>query len=665
MSATEPGGPDFLAEFMNDYFAESDEHLTTVRRILLQIEPDAGHRPVTPDLLEELFRSFHSVKGLSGMVELREAEELSHHLESYLRLLRGGGVFSVAGMNALVLGVDVLERVIAARRLGQPAPAIAEVLERLRGLTTVDAEAELPAPGPEPAASETAGWLVRFTPSAELAAAGITVDRTRARLREISEIVQATPKIDPNGGIAFEFVVTGALDPDDPQWTGQGLTFEPMAAPVASSVASDDTGVPGAGGPLGSVAPSHFVRVDLARLDELMRMIGDLVITRARLGESLSRVERHVPAVEWRAVQENSVAIERHLRNLREGVMRVRLVPVGEIFRRMPFVVRDLAREMDKRVRLEIAGQHTEIDKFLIERMMDPILHLVRNAVAHGFETVEERRAAGKSETGTLTLSAATVGDAVVIEIVDDGRGIDPAAIHRRALAAGLPVPEGDLDPEALLAILCAPGFSTREAADRGSGRGVGMAVVRTTVRELGGSMTMDSVPGQGTRFAIALPLTLAISDAIIAEVGDQIFAVPQAAVREVIEVDPGAVRMLENNEIVPHRGAVLPLLRLAAVFTLAARPRDPLHVLVIGAGHSATGIVVDRVLGQREIVVRAIADPMIRVAGIAGATDLGDGRVVLILDLASLLAATRRREPGRPRPAAVRGVGPQAGRVA
>jgi two-component system chemotaxis sensor kinase CheA len=664
MSGSEPGDPDFLAEFMDDYFAECDEHLTEVRRILLQVEPDAGRGAVAPDLLEELFRSFHSLKGLSGMVELREAEELAHQLESYLRVLRGGGPFSVAGLNTLVVAVDVLERVIAARRLARPAPSIAEVLAQLSALTAVESPASGPAAEPAADTLDAARWLVRFSPSSERAGAGITVDRIRARLREAGEIVQATPKIDPGGGIEFEFVVSGALDPDDPQWAGQGVTIEPhSAAEPSPPVAAETTGT----GALvsESVTPSHFVRVDLARLDELMRMIGDLVITRARLGEALSRVERHVPAVEWRAVQENSLAIERHLRDLREGVMRVRLVPVGEIFRRMPFVVRDLAGAMNKRVKLEIAGQHTEIDKFLIERMMDPILHLVRNAVAHGLETAAERRAGGKSEEGTLTLSAATVGEVVVIEIVDDGRGIDPGAIRRRAAAAGLPVPEGDLDPEALLAILCSPGFSTRDAADRGSGRGVGMAVVRATVRELGGSMTVDSVPGQGTRFAIELPLTLAISDAIIAVVGDQTFAVPQAAVREVIEVDPEAVRRLENNEIVRHRGGVLPLTRLADAFGLDARPRNPLHVLVAGVGHAASGIIVDRVLGQREIVVRAIADPIIKVAGISGATDLGDGRVVLILDLRALLVAGRRGDFHDQVAASPRGRAPRAGSAA
>ena len=638
MSGNDPGGQEFLSEFMDDYFAECDEHLTQVRRILLQIEPDAGHRPVAPDLIEELFRSFHSLKGLSGMVELRDAEALAHHLESYLRQLRVGGVLSVSGLNALVLGIDVLERVIAAKRLGKPSPAIDEVVERLAALIGTE-----PIQVGEGSGLVTPGagqWLVRFTPSPQLASEGITVDWVRTRLREAGEITHAAPKIGVEGGIAFEFLVKGVLDPGDPLWSGHGVTIEAAAAD-SLSVPPEPAGDGAA--PRESVAPSHFVRVDLARLDELMRMIGDLVITRARLGESLARVERHVPAVEWRAVQENSLTIERHLRDLREGVMRVRLVPVGEIFRRMPFVVRDLAREMDKRVKLEIRGQDTEIDKFLIERMMDPILHLVRNAVVHGIEPVAERRATGKAEEGTLTLGAATVGEVVVVEIVDDGRGIDPAAIRRRAGEAGLSIPDGPLDSDALLTILCAAGFSTRDAADRGSGRGVGMAVVRTTVRELGGSMTLDSVPGQGTRFVVELPLTLAISDAIIANVGDQTFAVPQAAVREVIEVEPEMVRRLENNEIVQHRGGVLPLLRLSDAFALEARPRRLLHVLVAGAGHAATGIVVDRIIGQREIVVRAIADPLIKVAGISGATDLGDGRVVLILDLVSLLAASRR----------------------
>jgi two-component system, chemotaxis family, sensor kinase CheA len=383
-----------------------------------------------------------------------------------------------------------------------------------------------------------------------------------------------------------------------------------------------------------ALTSSHFVRVDLGRLDELMRMIGDLVITRARLSESLARIEARVPAVEWRAVQENSHSMERQLRGLREGVMRVRLVRVGEIFERMPFVVRDLARESGRAVELQITGQETEIDKYLVERMMDPVLHLVRNAVSHGIEPVAARRASGKDEAGLLTLSAASVGDLVTIEIADDGRGVDVDAVRKRARSIGIAVDDAPLEGRELLDILCAPGFSTRDTADRAAGRGVGMAVVRSVVQELGGALTLDTVRGQGTRFLIELPLTLAITDAIIASVGGQTFAVPQSSVREVIDVAASSIRALENHEIIPYRGGVLPLLRLSSLFGLTARPGRTLHVFVIGSGASAVGVAVDRIHTQREIVVRTMTDPLTRSEGITGATDLGDGRVVLIVDL-------------------------------
>ena len=286
--------------------------------------------------------------------------------------------------------------------------------------------------------------------------------------------------------------------------------------------------------------------------------------------------------------------------------MRVRLVPVGEIFRRMPFVVRDLARETGKRVRLELRGQDTEIDKFLIERMMDPILHLVRNAVSHGIETVEERVAAGKSPEGTIVLSAATAGDIVRMEISDDGRGVDAEAVIARAKAAGLQVPQGTPEANHLLSLLCAPGFSTRDESDRASGRGVGMGVVQAAVEELSGSLSLETTPGAGTRFVLELPVTLAITDALIARVGSETFAVPQGSVREVIAVTVSALLQVERNEMTPYRGAALPIVRLGRLFGLPDTTRDRLHVFVVGTGAAALGIAVDRIVGQREIVVRA-----------------------------------------------------------
>jgi two-component system, chemotaxis family, sensor kinase CheA len=634
--------------FLDDYFVECEEHLTAIRGLLLVLDAGIGVQPVRPEVLDELFRTFHSIKGISGMVELREAEMLAHHMESYLRVLRRREAqLDANGMDALIRGVDALEQTIAAHRERTAPPSIEQAVR--------DLSAVLPAAGaanpatlaiadaaPVPAAS----WRVTFVPSPGLLARGVNVDSVRARLRGAGTIVDATPKVTPEG-IAFIFLVAGAIDAataDD--WASDGIVVEAVAPamPAALPGANDDAADLPPAEPSARVAAAHVVRVDLARLDEVMRMIGDLVISRACLDAATAPAEALLPPAVWRPIQENTQTIERQLRDLREGVMRLRLVPVGEIFRRMPFVVRDLARESGTKVRLELRGQDTEIDKFLIERMMDPVLHLVRNAVSHGFERPAARLAAGKPEEGTLMLAAASVGESVVLEIADDGRGIDAAAVAARARALGFTLPEGPIDAATLLDVLCAPGFSTRDETDRASGRGVGMGVVKTTVEELNGTMTLQTAPGEGTRFVIELPLTLSIADALIAHVGDRVYAVPQSAVREVVEIEPAAIRQIEGHEIAPFRGGSLPILRLSRLFGVTERPRRALHVFVVGSGVDAVGIAVDRIAGQREIVVRGMADALVKVEGVSGATDLGDGRVVLILDLAALARRARSR---------------------
>ena len=630
MSTDRPG--EFIAGFMDDYFAECDEHLTEVRGILLAADPGRGSE-LDGRGLEDLFRSFHSLKGLSGMVELRDAELLAHEMEEYLRLLRAGEVrFTAAGHDALMKGTRALELVIAARRQQAEAPSVHETLVLLDAIVSgVGAEPPGTVAGTAGETTTAKRWRATFTPSPDLAAKGVNVDHVRRRLRESARLVEASPRVGSDGTISFEFVLEDLHDAVVPEtWASEGIhATEVMASPGADTSSSTSDGT----GHLGVLNPSHYVRVDLAKLDDLMRMIGDLVIGRARLGESLVQVEPHVPPREWRTVQENSLAIERQLRDLREGVMRLRLVPVGEIFRRMSFVVRDLARESGKKIDLQLRGQDTEIDKYLVERMTDPVLHLVRNAVTHGIEPAAVRLARGKPEAGQLTLAAYSVGDIVTLEIADDGAGVESGAVAARARAMGMPVGGDALEGATLLDVLCAPGFSTRDAADLGAGRGVGMNVVQSTIRELGGTLSIDTAPGEGTRFIIELPVSLAIADAIIATVGAQTFAIPQSSIREVIEVDPASLRAIENHEVAPYRGGVLPIVRLAKVFQMTPRPRRALHVFVVGQGPAAVGIAVDRIIGQREVVVRPMLDPLVRVAGVTGATDLGDGRVVLILD--------------------------------
>lgn len=626
---------DFLQSFLDDYFAECDEHLTTVRRGLLALEKSVGKsRPDAADT-EELFRTFHSIKGIAGMVEDRETEQLAHEMETYLRALREGDArLTTHGIDTLIEGAGYLENTIASRRKGEQALDISQPVAALRALLANSSQSD--------ASKTQSTWECVFTPSPALIARGVNVDFVRTRLRDGGEIVRATPLLSDEGAVAFRFVFAGTLDPATVEaWATDGIVC--TRSRDDEGRAADETEARRSEEGRRAVTPSRgqHVRVELTKLDELMRMIGDLVILRVRLADSIQRVEPYVPAAEWRAIQEHTAGIERQLRGLREGVMRVRLVPVGEIFRRMPFVVRDLARDTGRRVKVALAGQGTELDKFLVERMMDPVLHLVRNAVSHGIEDVDERIAAGKPPEGTISLNASAAGEIVTIDIADDGRGLDVERVLARATHLGLPVP-AEPDDAALLDLISSAGFSTRDESDRASGRGFGMAVVRTTVQELGGVIRMSSTRGVGTRFSIDLPLTLAITDALIARVGGETFAVPQSMVREVVEIEASAVRPLERGEVVPYRGAALPVIRLSSILGLpqAAGPR--LHAFVVGTGSAAVGLLADRIIGQREIVVRAIADPLIRVDGVSGATDLGNGRAVLILDTTAIARLAR-----------------------
>lgn len=642
---------------MDDYFAEADEHIAGVRRSLLALEAAIGSAPPAA-VLEELFRNCHSLKGISAMVDLHEAEVLAHQMESCLRAVRHGGQeLDGVAIETLLAATNVLEEVVVARRAGKPLPPIEPIIKILQ------ARAATAPGGPRATSPDRVGagapargvrlWKVKFAPSPQLIERGIKVDTVRSRLLQIGKIHSVAPKVLPGGGISFVFDLQTDDEKSLASWVGDGITYESLgeADPaVAAALETAGTELPVSGTrswELASGAATNVVRVDLARLDDLMRLVGDLVVTRARLDDLLGRIEPFVPSQEFRALQEHDGQMERQLRDLREGIMRVRMVPVGEIFRRMPYVVRDLARDNGKRVKLEIAGQSTEIDKFLIERMMDPVLHLVRNAISHGIETPEARVAAGKPAEGTIRLSASTAGEFVVIEVADDGAGIDALAIAERAAGRGVPTGDGPPDSRVLLDIICSSGFSTRDEADRASGRGVGMTVVRSAVQELGGTLGVDTAPGRGTTFTIELPLTLAIIDAIITTVGDQTFAVPQSTIREVIEVDGSALRAMENNELLTYRGRALPVLRIARIFQLRAADRPRFHAIVVGTGSASVGLLVDRITGHREIVVKPITDPLIRVRGVSGATQLGDGRLILILDVAALAMM-----PGdRPRP--------------
>ncbi|GAB4263957.1 MAG: hypothetical protein Kow0080_02720 [Candidatus Promineifilaceae bacterium] len=664
---------DFLAEILEDYYVECGEHLDAIHENLLALDPAVGQVKVDFRVVDELFRRFHSLKGMSGMVGFEELADIAHHLESYLRRLkREETTLTAFAYDGLLDGVKALEAALTARRQGNVWQDD-ELLARLEELAdTADNAAgdadELLVVEPvgdgglddlprhvhdlmETAVAEgKVVWLFEFQPSPELVEKGVNVNFIREQFGDVGQLLHGMPKITESGGVAFQFLVA-SVQPEEKlrKWAGKYLSFRQFLPPVtavsptapapasASSTAS-------AKQPVVVTVPSpqtNYVRVDLERLDNLMQLVGELVIHRSKLEDKLKTLRTELPKQAWRDLEEISQSLERDLRDLREGIMRTRMVPIGETFTRMKFVVRDLVRQSGKQVNLYLSGEQTEIDKLVVEQMMDPLLHIVRNAISHGIELPEERQAAGKPPTGSVWLRAKTEGDVVVIQIEDDGRGVNVDKVAQKGLESGILLPNEPLTPERILDVICTPGVSTKEQVDMASGRGVGMDVVRDTVNKLGGSIQLAFRPGRGTSFTIELPLTLAIADALIVMVGGQRFAIPQVTVRKVLEVAETAVTRFENIEIIRDRDEIIPLIRLSQLFSLPKPDTGQKRILalIVGKDAHSAGLVVDRVLGIREIVVRAITDPLIRMPGISGATELGDGRVILILDGAELVA--------------------------
>ncbi|HIK29682.1 MAG TPA: chemotaxis protein CheA [Oscillatoriaceae cyanobacterium M7585_C2015_266] len=707
-----------------------------VRQNLLALDMNVNQSPPEQSILDQLLRSFHSIKGLSGMVGVKEAEQLAHEMESYLRALRGPQIsLTEEGLNALISGTQMLEQVIEARRTSNPAPDITNIIKQLKIVISQEKEKTANLLQEETVKEESPEtievqlkispeekqrldaairdgvkiWHFEFTPMPELAARGVNVNYIRERLKSIGKLIHAAPRIQHSGSIVFDFLVASntpetnftnwkkdglnwiqysSCEPSptqsqaslEPQFQETGFTKIQSSLPELLTENSQESEsqenktnkniIPTTTTTTTTTTQSNVVRVDLAKLDELMRIVGELVTSRARLEARLNLLEQEIGASALRSLREVNQTMESQLRELRESVTRARLVPIGEIFARMQFAVRDLARETQKKVSLTMSGQQTEIDKFIVDRMIEPLLHLVRNAVSHGLETEEERIKLGKSPVGNLALRACTVGETVVIEIEDDGRGVDIEKVAARARKQGLLPKEANngktgenpphptLSDSELLDILCAPGFSIREEADLTSGRGVGMTIVKNTVQELGGSLTLSTSPGAGTKFIIQLPLTLAIADALIVTACGQTYAVPQSCIEGIVEVRLDESTQLENNQVIFYRGSVLPLWSLKRLFKLSpssatvepeansSQPtlmtKNHFYAFVVGNGKNAIGIIVDRLIGLREIVVRPLKDPLVHVPGISGATDLGDGRVVLILDPLALLKKTQ-----------------------
>jgi two-component system chemotaxis sensor kinase CheA len=683
-----------------EFVSEAEDILERTRADLVDLdEAQAAGCEVEPDLVNRLFRSAHSLKGLAGMFGLDAVSELAHRLEDLLDALRLGrasvGTHEVALLHE---GVAVLGQLFESlddsgldAASAQAARGLAARIAAAGSRAGASADADLSELELDPA-------LLRALTEYEEHRLRENVRRGRkilvvhasfelmafdAGLRELTEALRCegevlstlpAPGESPESEIRFSLLFACDLEAAalaarlriDPArvttaWAGAPAAEArqthpeaeeiPAEAPAVASAApahdeGDGAGSAGAGESLQSF--SDTVRVDIHKLDELMNLVGELAIQRGAVGEIASRLLAE-PGTARAGAELAKVhkALERKLRELQAGVLEVRMVPLRQVFEKLSRVVRRLRRETGKNVHLDLRGADTELDKLIVEELIDPLMHIVRNAIDHAIESPAERAAAGKPPEGSIRIAGAQRGSHVVIEVSDDGRGIDEARVRAAAEARGLIEPGQTLTRAETLSLLFAPGLSTADRVSETSGRGVGLDVVKANLTALGGMVDVASLPGQGATFTLTLPITLAIIQALVVGVGAQRYAVPLTSVFETLVLEPGQLQRSEGREILNLRGAPLPLRRLREEFGLgregeAARP----YVVVIGLGGSRVGLLVDRLEGQQDALIKSIQGPVQGIRGVAGATELGDGAPVLVLDVAAFSdESVRRRE--------------------
>ena len=609
------------------------------------------------NLVNAVFRGLHTLKGSGAMFGFDALAGFTHHCESVFDQVRKGIVPATGEMVAVILSAGDHMRALvdgdAPRAAGDAILArLAIALEAARGGTAPAATASTDAPA--------AGWRLSFRLPADAVVNGTNplalLDELRglgdctvvARTDTVPALVDLTVA---EIHVSWDVTLTGDVSREDIEDVflfvidDMTLSIEPLDAAAAMPVPDlgpvavdlpeiDATSVAiEAGRPAG-----ESVRIPAERLDALMDRVGELVIAQSRL----SQLAHQDGGVAMRSISEE---IERLAGELRDTMMVLRMVPVGHLFGRFRRLIHDLARETGKSIALVTEGEATEIDKTVIERLFDPLVHLIRNSCDHGLETPEQRRAAGKAEGGTVRLSAHQVGGEVIITIRDDGRGIDRARVRAKAEANELIAPGQPLTDGELLHLIFHPGFSTAATVTNLSGRGVGMDVVKRTIESLRGTIDIASTDGEGSTITLRIPLTLAIIEGLLVRVGDSRYVMPLSAVEECLELSPEEDRRARGQNLITLRERLVPFVRLRELFATGTPPDPYQKIVVVAVGNERVGLVVDQIIGNHQTVIKSMTALHRGVAAFAGATILGDGNVALILDIGQLVAAAQPRE--------------------
>lgn len=650
-----------LQRFHATFFEESREGLDAMEAGLLALE--SGQQD--PEIINSVFRAAHSIKGGAGTFGFDAIAGLTHVLETLLDELRAGKrALEATAVDAMLSSVDVLRALLREAEHGQPADpqAVAAIKARLEAVLSGQAAASAPVAAAK-ADDTPEAWQIGFVPSPSLFMSGNDPLRIIRELEHLGSLQVAArlerlpgfDQLDPlEAHLAWDLGLVGKVPrskiEDTFAWVVDDceLDIRPAAPP---SLATHAPAAPAAAAPAAAAAApaaaapaaaAHeaetSIRVAVEKVDALINLVGELVITQAML----KQVSHALDPVHAEQLFAGLDLLERNTRDLQEAVIGVRMLPVDAVFRRFPRLVRDLSSRLGKQVRLRTIGEGTELDKGLIEKIADPLVHLVRNSIDHGLEMPDVRRDAGKDETGTITLAASHQGGHIVIEVSDDGRGLNRDKILAKALERGLSVPDNPTDAQ-VWDLIFQPGFSTADAVTDLSGRGVGMDVVRRNIQALGGEVQLESRTGNGTRVLIRLPLTLAILDGMTVAVAGETVILPLAYVLEALQPQPEDVRtMAGEGRVLRVRGEYLPILSLSEYYGFGGRTKDDSLVVVVEGDGQKIALEVDELVGQQQVVVKNIENNYRRISGVSGATILGDGRVSLIVDIGGLVRSLR-----------------------
>jgi two-component system, chemotaxis family, sensor kinase CheA len=586
-------------ELLEGFLAETTELLEKLDDDLISLEK----HPEDAELMNGIFRSIHTVKGASSFLGFDSLVKVTHKTEDVLNRLRKAELnLTPEIMDVILEAVDLVKTLVSDIKAG-------EIVER-----------ELEA---------TVSKLVPFL--SENATEATVLAPVFASFVEENSMPQQDGAVSPSG-------VTGPEPEPEPEALKEPELMPTSAGKLESKAAPVKEPPPKPVARGEELADNSTVRVDVKRLDDLMNQVGELVLERNRMIQLHGDYQLGIdPTTFGDDFGKLSKRMNFVTSELQMQVLKMRMLPVEKVFKKFPRIVRNLARDLGKEVELQILGEETELDRSVVDEIGDPLIHLIRNALDHGLETPEQRLSAGKSRGGTVVLSAAHEGNQIVISIKDDGRGIDPDRISRKAIEKGLITEEQlvSMGTGDILDLLFLPGFSTKEQATDLSGRGVGMDVVRTNIRKLNGMIEIKNDLGRGSEFILKLPLTLAIIQSLLVEVEREVYSIPLASVIETMRVSKKEFHLMGGQEVLKLRDSVLPLMRLQRVFgceELSAE-RDTYYVVIVGVGEKRIGLLVTGLLGQQEVAIKSLGKFLVNLPGIGGSTIMGDGRVALIVD--------------------------------